>query len=123
MINNSFTTGIGITLQMGLLQKLFALGPFNSLKETMRSFEALEKIYEKNIPGRSSSATRNYKVRDEQFSEILSAAATVSLAAMNEHTKELKKKRRRKNVIASITLAKKHLTEFRKIIEEARTTK
>lgn len=121
MINGNYKNGIAIMLEMNLLKKLFEQGSFTNLKQLKQGFDMLCHLYKKKIPTLIFSTNRNYKVTNEDLTNISALIGTVITYTMSAHSSELNQGGKRKNVIDSLVLAEEHLTKLREIINEAKT--
>lgn len=108
-------------LQKGLIENLFLLSPFTTLKQLNESYAVLSGIYKETMPSLIFSTDKDCKVTNEELTNISTLIGAVITNAMVAHTDEVNKGGKRKNVIDSLILAKQHLTVFRELINEAKT--
>lgn len=117
MINGNYKNGLAITLQKRLINNLFQLSPFSTLKALNKTYEAFETVYRQVIPTLIFSTDKDYKVSIEDLGDLATSTTAVitqvQLAKYNELIKQ-----KRKNVIDALALTEEQLAKFITLIDE-----
>lgn len=116
MINGNYELGLSLALQKTLIDNLFNLGPFSTLKTLTKQYDAYLAAYKKHIPTLAFSSDRDYKLKLaplNTFAEAVTELTTQVKVALFE-----KRDSNQKNVLIALTLMQKYLTELSRLIEE-----